>query len=171
MAAGGIIGSGIAGLVSQWTGNGDYQVSRNTIVAKASNSIPTMHKKDQNVTIRHREFICTLNGSSSFTVQRELPLNPGIEVTFPWLAPIASRFQQYEIKGMVYHYVPTSGIYSPTSTAIGAVMIQTTYRSTDSAPTSKVELLNEYWASESIPSEPFIHPIECDPKENAFIVH
>lgn len=29
-------------------------------------------------------------------------------------------------------------------------------------------MLNEYWANESVPSEPFAHPIECDPAENPF---
>jgi len=49
-------------------------------------------------------------------------------------------------------------------------MLQTTYRSSDNPPTSKAELLNEYCSSESVPSEPFCHPIECDPKENPFNV-
>jgi len=173
MAVGGVVGGGLAGLVSQWTGNGDYRVSQNSIMTKASssNSIPNMHKNSQSVTIRHREFIGTISGSVGFQVQLELPINPGMDQTFPWLAPIAARFQQFEIKGMVYHYVPTSGIYSPDSSAIGAIMMQTTYRTTDAPPVSKIEMLNEYWATESIPSSNFIHPIECNPKENPFNVH
>jgi len=47
-------------------------------------------------------------------------------------------------------------------------MLQTSYRSTDTTPADKIELLNEYWSSESVPSEPFCHPIECNPKENPF---
>jgi hypothetical protein len=50
-------------------------------------------------------------------------------------------------------------------------MLQTSYRASEAAPTSKVELLNEYWSSESVPSQAFCHPIECDPKENPFNIH
>jgi hypothetical protein len=49
-------------------------------------------------------------------------------------------------------------------------MLQTSYRSTDSPPTSKVEVLNEYCSNEVVPSETMAHPIECDPKENPFNV-
>jgi hypothetical protein len=31
-----------------------------------------------------------------------------------------------------------------------------------------MEMLNEYWSSESSPAEGFCHPIECNPKENPF---
>jgi len=49
-------------------------------------------------------------------------------------------------------------------------MLQTSYRSTDAAPTNKVEMLNEYCSNEVVPSETMAHPIECDPKENPFNV-
>lgn len=168
---GAAVGNSFGATVSKWLGAGDYSVSKNTVVQRASSSIPAMHNTSQNVVIRHKEFIGTIFGSSDFKVQGSYPINPGIPTTFPWLATIASRFQEYEIKGMVYHYVPTSGVYSSAGTALGAVMMQTSYRTTDSAPTSKMEMLNEYWASETVPSESMVHPIECDPKENPFAVH
>jgi len=97
------------------------------------------------------------------------PLNPGRLETFPWLSTIARRFQEYSFKGIVFHYVPTSGSISSTQ-ALGSVMIQTTYRATDAPPVSKTEMLNEYWAAEGAPYDTFCHPIECDPKENPFNV-
>jgi hypothetical protein len=101
-----------------------------------------------------------------------LNINPGLQETFPWLSRVANNYQQYSIRGMVYQYVPTSGsAVSSTNNALGSVMLQTSYRSTDDAPTSKIELLNEYWSSEAVPNEPFCHPIECDPKENPFQIH
>jgi hypothetical protein len=130
-----------------------------------------MHKNAQSVRIMHKEFLGTIEGSPGFTVQKELTLNPGLVTTFPWLSKLSSSFLQYEIKGMMFHYVPTSGNFVSSSPALGAVMIQTSYRSNEPAPTSKSEMLNEYWSSESVPSEPFHHAIECDPKENPFQVH
>jgi len=85
--------------------------------------------------------------------------------TFPWLAAIAANYQEYSIKGMVFHYVPTSGMIAGTNTALGVVMLQTSYRATDSAPTTKYELLNEYWAGECAPSDQMAHPIECKSSE------
>jgi hypothetical protein len=91
--------------------------------------------------------------------------------SFPWLSKIATRFQEYEFKGLIYHYVPTSGTFNGTSAALGSVMLQTTYRATDAAPTSKLEMLNEYCSNETVPFETMAHPIECDPKENPFAIH
>jgi hypothetical protein len=170
--AGAAVGHDFGAAVSRWLGAGDYTTSQNSILARASQGIPAMHKNNQSVTVRHKEYICSINGSTNFTVQRELTINPGLEATFPWLAPIARCFQEWELKGAVFHYVPTSGTaISSTNSSLGAVMMQTTYRAGDTAPTSKVELLNEYWASESVPYEAFIHPLECDPRENPFNVH
>jgi len=78
---------------------------------------------------------------------------------------------EYEFKGLVFHYIPTSGnAISGTNAALGSVMLQTTYRASDVAPVSKSAMMNEYWAGEVVPSETLAHPIECDPKENPFNV-
>lgn len=174
-AIGGTLGTGLGAVVSRWLGQGDYSVQSNSVVKsalRASTSIPNMHKDDQTITIRHKEFLASIKGSQLFEVQRFFILQPGDTNTFPWASGIAARFQQYRIKGMVFHYVPTSGYaVSGTNPAIGAVMIQTSYRANDSQPTSKTEMLNEYWASEASPADSFCHPIECSPKENPFSVH
>lgn len=171
--AGSTAGHSLGAAVSKWLGAGDYEVSNNSILksSRSSPNIPMMHTTNQTVVVRHREFIAQIKGSQNFSVQATYQLNPGLINTFPWLSGIANNFQEYTIKGMVFHYVPTSGnAVSATNGALGSVMIQTTYRSTDSAPSNKVEMLNEYWACESVPSETFCHPIECDPKENPFNV-
>lgn len=169
--AGNATGTSIGAALSKWLGSGDYTVSSNSLVNKASTGIPMMHRDGQTVTVRHKEYIGQIAGSTDFTVQRALQLNPGNAVAFPWLSGIARNFQEYKIKGMVYHYIPSSGsAVSSTNAALGTVMMQTSYRANDSPPTSKAFLLNEYWASESVPSETFCHPIECDPKENPFNV-
>lgn len=122
-----------------------------------------MHKSDQTITVRHREFVSTISGSVGFQIQGTYPLNPGLRGTMPWASGIASQFQEYCIKGLVWHYVPTSGTYTGGTTALGAVMMQTVYRATDANPSSKYELLNEYWSNEALPCDTMIHPIECAP--------
>lgn len=173
-ASGASVGSSLGGALSKWLGSGDYTVGTNSIVSRAmkgSDSIPAMHNTGQSVTIRHKEYLGEILGSGTFEVQRALEINPGNPETFPWLSGVAARFQEYRIKGLVFHYIPSSGsAVASTNAALGTVMIQTSYRSNDNAPTSKVELLNEYCSSEAVPSEAFCHPIECDPKENPFNV-
>jgi hypothetical protein len=131
-----------------------------------------MHSNAQTVTIRHKEFVREIKGSTAFNNEFSLILQPGNGDCFPWLSRIASHFQQYKWKGVIFHYVPTSGhAINSSNPAIGSVMMQTSYRATDTAPTTKAELLNEYWASEGAPDQSFVHPIECDPKENPFAIH
>nr|UUW21090.1 MAG: coat protein [Sanya tombus-like virus 2] len=170
-AAGAAAGNSLGAAISKWLGFGDYTVSSNSIVQKASTGIPMMHKDGQTVTIRHREFLTSIESTTAFTVARSFQLNPGNSTTFPWLSTVANSFQEYRFKGIVFHYIPTSGhAISGTSPSLGSVMMQTSYRANDSAPTSKSELLNEYWSGESVPSETFAHPIECNPAENPFNV-
>jgi len=172
-AAGTTLGSSLGASLSRWLGSGDYAVQSNSMVTslKAASSIPMMHKENQSIVVRHREFVGSVTASTNFAVQLSLDLNPGNRVLFPWLAGIAVKFQEYRIRGMVFHYIPTSGAsVASTNTALGTVMIQTSYRSADSVPTTKYELLNEYCSNESVPSEAFCHPVECDPKENPFNV-
>jgi hypothetical protein len=185
MAAGGAVGGAfgapgtgaaaghsLGASISKWLGSGDYEVSQNSLVNKVKSSagIPVMHNTAQSVVVRHKEYLGQVVSSIDFTVQGYFPLNPGRDDTFPWLSRIARRFQEYAFKGVVFHYVPTSGSISSTQ-ALGSVMMQTSYRTTDAAPASKIEMLNEYWATEAVPYEAFAHPIECDPKENPFNVH
>lgn len=170
-AAGSAAGNSLGAAISKWLGFGDYSVGTNSIVQKASTGIPMMHKEGQSVTIRHREFIATVDSSTTFSVQRSFRLNPGDRDTFPWLSTIANSFQEYKFKGVVFHYIPTSGnAISGTSPSLGAVMMQTSYRANDPPPANKSELLNEYWSGEVVPSETFAHPIECNPAENPFNV-
>lgn len=172
--AGGSVGTNLGAALSKWLGSGDYTVSTNSIVQKAQTpmgSIPSMHNDSQSIVVRHKEYLGPVLGSTGFKVQSVYSINPGVAQTFPWLSQVASRFQEYRIKGAVFHYVPTSGTsVSGTNPALGSVMIQTSYRANDSQPTSKIEMMNEYWACEGAPSETFCHPLECNPKENPFNV-
>jgi hypothetical protein len=129
-----------------------------------------MHQNDQSIIVRHKEFVCEVTSATAFTVRRSLTINPGNAELFPWLSTIANSYQQYRVRGMVFHYVPSSGSIASASPSLGTVMMQTSYRANDSPPANKVELLNEYWSSEAVPSEPFAHPIECNPNENPFNV-
>lgn len=166
------VGSNLGAALSRWLGSGDYVVKSNSLArASAVDSIPLMHRNGQSVIVRHREFIGDVQGSINYTIQKVIPLNPGLDISFPWLAMIAQNFQEYTIRGMVFHYIPTAGdAVSSTNNALGSVVVSTNYRSTAAPPTSKMEQLNEYFSNDARPSETFCHPIECDPRENPYNV-
>jgi len=170
-SAGAAAGTGLGAALSRWLGQGDYTVRSNSLVnnLRADGSIPSMHRNDQTIVVRHKEFIGELTGSTTFTNKFSLPINPGIATTFPWLSTVAAQYSEYRVRGMVYHYVPTSGMsVASTNPALGSVMFQTSYRANEAAPVNKVEMMNEYWATEGRPCDEICHPIECDPKENPF---
>ncbi len=170
-AAGGALGTGLGAAISRWLGAGDYSVTSNSLIARASTGVPMMHREGQSIIVRHREFVRSIPPTVGFTTY-DFALNPGVAQTFPWLSNIARQYEEYEFKGIVFHYIPTSGVtISGTNSSMGSVMIYTTYRATDRAPNTKLELLNEYWSNETRPDLTMAHPIECDPRENPFQVH
>lgn len=174
---GGNLGTSLGASFSKWLGAGDYSVKSNSLVntLRSSSSIPSMHSQNQCVVIRHKEFVADVIAGTgvptAFNVFNAYALNPGLPASFPWLSTIAQNFQEYTWKGVIYHYVPTSGSsVASTNASLGSVMMATNYRSTLPAYTSKTYLLNEYFSCDSRPSETFCHPIECDPKENPYNV-
>jgi len=171
------IGTGLGASLSRWLGSGDYRVSSNSLISrfKGSGSIPNMHKNGQSITVRHKEYITDIIGGtgspSAFAVFNTYALNPGLETSFPWLSGIANQFQEYTWKGVVFEYVSTSGqSVASTNTALGTVMMATQYRATAPPFTNKQVMLNEFFSSDSKPSEDFCHPIECNPRENPYNV-
>lgn len=164
---GAALGHSLGASLSKWLGSGDYAIDKNSILS--TGDVPSMHRSGESIRVQHREFVMEVLGDTSFNVRRSITLNPGLSASFPWLSQVASCYSEYRVHGMVFHYVPTSGsAVNATNPALGSVMLQTTYRSTDSVPATKIELLNEYCANECVPSDTLCHPIECNPKENPF---
>jgi hypothetical protein len=170
-------GTQLGAIISRWLGFGDYRVKSNSLLrVDSSGSIPMMHNTGQSIIVRHKEYVCDViagtGAPTGFNISNRFYLNPGLEASFPWLSTIAQQYQEYSWRGVVYHFISTSGEYSAAmaSTSLGSVMLHTDYRVTAPAPGSKVELLNEYFACDARPTECFIHPIECDPKENPYNV-
>jgi len=168
-------GRSLGGALSKWLGSGDYTVGSNCLVAKArSGTIPAMHNSGQSVIVRYKEYLGDVfSGTSTptvFAINNTYALNPGLAASFPWLASVAANYQEYTWKGIVYHFVSTSGNATGANTSLGTVAMATNYRSTAPAYTSRLTMLNEYFATDAKPSEDFVHPIECDPKENPFNV-
>jgi hypothetical protein len=164
--AGSSLGSNIGASISKWLGSGAYAIKSNSVV-RIGNQVPSMHKTAESIIVRHREYIGDVASvGSAWNEAMGVRLNPG-DVRFPWLRAIALNFTQYRWRGLVFHYVATSGnSVGSTTTSLGTMILGTHYDTAQLAPTSKLELLNEYYSNDSKPSESFCHPIECAPDQS-----
>ena len=114
--------------------------------------------------ISHREFIRDIRSSIDFE-STTLTINPGDPVTFPWLHQIAENFEEYIFQGLVFEYKTNSATaVSSTNTAMGTVCMATQYNSLAPDFTSKHQIENYEFSNSAVPSESFLHAIECDPK-------
>ncbi len=160
------MGSNLGASISKWLGSGAYSIKSNSVV-RIGNQVPAMHKTAESIIVRHREFIGDVASvGAAWNEALVVRLNPG-DVRFPWLREIALNFTQYRWKGLVFHYVTTSGnSVGSTTTSLGTMIMGTHYDAAQLAPASKLELLNEYYSNDAKPSESFCHPVECAPSQS-----
>jgi len=144
-------------------GSGDYNVvgdpgtvSSNSVVV--GSSPPQMHDKGRAFVFRHREYLTDILSSSAFSLL-QFPLNPGQYDTFPWLAPIASNFEQWQYLGCLFEF---KSLTSPISTnSSGAVIMATEYNPLKPAYTSKTQMENSEFACSGRPIDCILHAVEC----------
>nr|QKN88958.1 MAG: hypothetical protein [Picornavirales sp.] len=153
---GATVGRNLGAGVSKILGFGDYKVHSNTLV-----SAPQFGKNNNEIRIRHREFISNVTGSTSFAVSG-YDINPGNASLFPWLHTIAGSYQQYKVNGMVFYFNSTSAsALNSTNTALGTVMMATNYDVAEPDFANKQTLLTSYFANSAKPAEDLMHAIEC----------
>lgn len=171
MAAGGpagatigrVIGSGLSAI----TGYGDYEVSMNSLnkVSTSVDMVPAFVRSDHSVRVTHREFVRDLvvpEDPSGF-VNAVQPINPSNKLLFPWLAQMATQYQQYRIHGMIVEFKSMSSDYAAAG-PLGTVCIATNYNVLDKPYASKIALENSEFAVSCKPSMSLVHALECDPK-------
>jgi hypothetical protein len=157
---GGAVGSAAGQLIARLTGMGKYVVKRNTLSEGASSA--TFATVNDGVVMRHREFLGNVSGSVLFET-KSYSINPGIRRSFPYLSQLACYFEEYEIAGIVYQYVPTSGMVTSVSPALGSVIMATQYDAYDPVFPTKQDMESYMYATSCVPFTPNVHVLECDP--------
>jgi hypothetical protein len=157
--------------LSKIFGLGAYTMTQNSLWDhKMGTQVPVMHSTSESIRFRHREYLGDITSSTLFQSQI-FNINPGIESTFPFLSLIASNFQEYQFKGLVFYYKSTSSpVLNAVSTAMGTVSMVAQYRADAPALTSKLQILNEMWAADGRPSDDILLPVECSPRENPMAI-
>ena len=155
------LGMAAGDLISSITGFGAYQVRKNTV--SEGNSVPTFKNTGDGMVVCHREFITDVKGSVDFAQQIKLFINPGLLATFPWLSQLATNFEEWDARGLVFEYRPSSGsAISSTSSALGVVVMATDYDVLNPDFTTKQQMESYEYSTSTVPFTGCMHPVECD---------
>lgn len=175
-------GSGVAGAaagrylgsqISRILGFGDYTVQSNSLssVGKAimpGEAVPDFGIRGNETRVRHREYLhdIVVPASPTAFTNSSYTINAGDSYTFPWLAEVAARYQQYKFNGLIFEFKTLSSDIT-SGGALGAVVLATNYDVLDSAFEDKIHMENSQYAVSAKPSCSQIHTIECAPNETA----
>lgn len=161
------LGGRIGAYASKITGYGAYNVSRNSLIMQDPPEIMNSRYKEGAVIVRHREYLTDIISSQDFTIQASVDVNPGLLSSFPWLSQVANAFEEWEPSGMIFEFVTSSGsALTGTNPSLGEVMISSQYNSYAPAFTTKQQMLNQIFATSTVPSANSMHPLECKPSQN-----
>lgn len=141
----------------------------NSLLAVASNgdqgtSVPSMHKQGNKIRVQHREYLGDVYSTTSEFETYEFPINPGMNETNPWLAPIANQFTGYNYLGQNAVFVSEGSEYS-NSVGLGYVAMAYQYNVVDPVFDSKRDMLNSQFAVSAKPSKSFPCWMECKPSD------
>ena len=154
---GSMVGRGMGKVFNFFRGFGDYRIDGNSLLNM--NPPEVINKSKNYITLRHREYIADISGTTNFTVQ-SFSINPGLSASFPWLSGVADNYEEYSFSGVIYEFKSLSGDYNA-STSLGAVIMATTYDSLNPVFPDKKIMENHEYANSDKPSNTFVHPVEC----------
>lgn len=151
------------------TGFGKYRIHSNTIAnskyVSDGAALANFGTMSQGVRIKHREFICDLVGTSDF-LNRVFNVNPSDPTVFKWLSQISGRFAKYQMRGLVFQYIPSSSaIGNAANASLGTIIMASNYNVTSSPFDSKQDMEASEYSISDMPCNAFIHAVECDPQE------
>jgi len=159
----GTVAGGAGDFFSRILGLGAYNVRTNSLV-NVQTGAPMMHSSNEEIRLRHREFLGNVIGSVAFTGQR-FEINPGLSSTFPWMSTMARNYEQWQPMGLVVYYATSSGTEAG-SVSLGSVIIATQYDPADGPFGSEIDMQDYTYSTNISPDQNGMHPVECDPKQN-----
>jgi len=125
-------------------------------------------ESDDGVIVSRREYVSEIYApasSSSFQIQN-FPINPGLELTFPWLSQIACNYDEYELIQCIFTFKSTtSESSSSTNGQVGTVIMATNYNAAAANFTDKVTMMQYAFANSGRLTDSLIHGVECDPSK------
>lgn len=171
--AGGSLGLA-AGHLSRYLGTGDYTVDNALVGAGMSSAgIPTFGPEMQTYKVQKTEFLRNVyapplvGGQGGQFVNITLPLNPGLQQTFPWLALVAPQFEEYEFEQLMFYWRPMVSDFNSGTGQVGEIVMATQYNPSEPPFTDISRAKNYMGAMSSKTSVPMNQGVECDPSKNS----
>lgn len=169
---GGNIGNLVSrGLEQRIMGSGAYKT--NQLFRGSSDKPPRFtSRKDETgaLTITNREYVGDIYANAvgvSFS-NTAYYLNPGLQSVFPWLSQIASNYEEYDFKQLMFSYRSvTSDIGASVSGQIGTIAMATQHNPTQAKFTDKNVMLQYDGAMSTRTTDNLVHGIECAKSKNA----
>lgn len=152
------LGSGIGSIF----GSGDYTLAGSSPaynVMTNGSQIPKFDTTRQTNIVCHREYLGDIPGTAAFT-NVAYPLNPGLPSTFPWLATVASSYQEYKFHGLVFEFRSLITDFV-TAGSPGVVIMSTNYNADDTNYATKQQMENAEFAVATKPTVNLMHGVEC----------
>jgi len=163
---GSFVGAGAQALFKHVTGFGDYKISGNSLMAGQVPMVNNVTTSGGTI-VRHREYIGDIVPTTNFNLT-SYTLNPGNSNLFPWLSALASSYEEYAFRGLIFEYKAMSGsafLGTAGNVGLGTVIMATQYNVLFPNFPDKRTMENYEFACSNKPNQDFIHPIECDPKK------
>lgn len=161
-AVGGVLGGIGGGLYGHLYGSGDYTLKTNSLINDGSFS----GVGSDYVRIRNSEPLGPISITSGQEVLKTFDLNPGNQITFPWLSNIARCYEQYIPHGIVFEFRTTASQAVTTGTSLGTLTIATEYDVYDRTYRNVNQMLEAAYSQQSGVQTSALHGIECDPRHN-----
>lgn len=177
---GAAIGGRVENLANKFMGKGAYHQNAliRTSKADANRGVPSFSSKNDEtgaLTITHKEYISDvygnefIAGSTTTTVpfkNIELPLNPGMETTFPWLSQLAANYEEYEFQQLMFTFRSViADVGYSSSGQIGTCIMATNYNAGADKFQEKQSMMEYDGASSCKASQGMLHGVECDPRK------
>lgn len=153
-----------------YSGRGAYSANNLIAGGRPSMIVGSNNDETQSVTISHCEYLQDVYGASSanFSVE-SWNLNPGLMENFPWLAQIASNYEEYEFIQLMFHFKSTvdASAVNNTSGSTGTIIMATNYNATAPNFSNKETMMQYHGSNSGRVTDDHNHGVECDPSKNA----
>lgn len=110
--------------------------ARGKITVAGTPSVVNLAGNDGRIRVRHREYVRDLVGSDIFECTG-FALNPGLGSIFPWLSSMATNYESYKFKRLMFIYETQQS----TST-VGSVMLAVSFDADDPLPEDKQGMMS-----------------------------
>ena len=98
-------------------------------------------------------------------VVSEIPINPGIEGSFPWLSQVAQNFEEYSIKQLVYSYKSTLSDVNSANGQVGSIVTATNYNPSLPGFKDKATMMQYAHAHTTVATMNNVHGVEANPRK------